>query len=89
MMRLVRYGLMYGNLYEVSSEALVNRYNRALNHLIGKETKLTEFHIDICGYSPEVADELDDQLYLKCYSRKVKMDHLPSKSSATLPATFQ
>lgn len=64
MMRLVRYGLMYGNLYEVSSEALVNRYNRALNHLIGKETKLTEFHVDICGFSPEIGDEFGDELYL-------------------------
>ena len=64
MMRLVKYGLMFGNLIEVSSEALVNRYNRALNHLIGKETKLTEFHIDICGYSPEIADEFNDDLYL-------------------------
>ncbi len=64
MMRLVKYGLMFGNLIEVSSEALVNRYNRALNHLIGKETKLTEFHIDICGYSPEIADEFSDKLYL-------------------------
>lgn len=64
MMRLVRYGLMFGNLVEVSSDALVGRYNRALKHLIGKETKLTEFHIDICGYSPEVGDELGDDLYL-------------------------
>jgi len=58
MMRLVRYGLMFGNLIEVRSEALVGRYNRALKHLIDKETKLTEFHIDICGYSPEIGDEL-------------------------------
>ena len=64
MMRLVRYGLMFGNLVEVSSDSLVSRYNRALKHLIGKETKLTEFHIDICGYSPEIGDEFGDNLYL-------------------------
>ncbi len=64
MMRLVKYGLMFGNLIEVSSEALVSRYNRALKHMIGKETKLTEFHIDISGYSPEIGDELGDDLYL-------------------------
>ena len=64
MMRLVRHGLMFGNLIEVRNEALVGRYNRALKHLIGKETKLTEFHIDICGYSPEIGDELSDELYL-------------------------
>ncbi len=64
MMRLVRHGLMFGNLIEVRNAALVSRYNRALKHLIGKETKLTEFHIDICGYSPEIGDELEDELYL-------------------------
>ncbi|GLQ21619.1 DUF6638 family protein [Algimonas porphyrae] len=64
MMRLIKAGLMYGNLYEVSSKAMVERYNRALEFLIGKRTGLTEFHIDIAGYSPEVAHELDDELYL-------------------------
>lgn len=64
MMRLIKAGLMYGNLYEVSSPAMVERYNRALEFLIGKRTALSEFHIDIAGYSPEVAHELDDELYL-------------------------
>ena len=64
MMRLVKAGLMFGNLYEVSSPALVERYNRALEHLTGKRTELTEFHIDIVGASPEVAHELGDELYL-------------------------
>ena len=64
MMRLVKAGLMYGNLFEVSSGALVDRYNRALVHLTGKETKLTDFHVDISGYSPEIGDELGDDLYL-------------------------
>lgn len=64
MMRLVKAGLMFGNLYEVSSPALVERYNRALEHLTGKRTELTEFHIDIVGASPEIAHELEDELYL-------------------------
>lgn len=64
MMRLVRNGLMFGNLIEVSSPALVERYNRALKHLIDRETALTEFHIDIAGYSPEIGDEFGDTLYL-------------------------
>jgi len=64
MMRLVKAGLMFGNLYEVSSPAMVERYNRALDYLIGKRTALTEFHVDIAGFSPEVADELGDQFYL-------------------------
>jgi hypothetical protein len=64
MMRLVKKGLMFGNLIEVKSPALVERYNRALKHLIDKETALTEFHIDIVGYSPEIGNELGDDLYL-------------------------
>ncbi len=64
MMRLVEKGLMFGNLIEVSSKALVGRYNRALKHLTDRETTLTEFHIDISGYSPEIGHEFGDDLYL-------------------------
>lgn len=64
MMRLIRRGLMFGNLIEVASPALVGRYNRALKHLTGLETKLSEFHVDISGFSPEIGDELGDDLYL-------------------------
>jgi hypothetical protein len=61
---LIQKGLMFGNLVEVSSPALVERYNRALKHLTGKTTQQTDFHIDISGYSPEIGDELGDDLYL-------------------------
>ncbi|UWR22672.1 DUF6638 family protein [Sulfitobacter sp. S190] len=64
MERLIRRGLMFGNLFHVDSPVLVERYNRALAHLIGKRTQLADFHIDISGYSPEIGDELDDHLYL-------------------------
>ena len=64
MKRLIEKGLMFGNLVPVDSPALVERYNRALKQLTGKETKLPDFHIDISGYSPEVGDELGDHLYL-------------------------
>ncbi|MEZ5798286.1 MAG: DUF6638 family protein [Paracoccaceae bacterium] len=64
MKRLIERGLMFGNLIEVSSPQLVDRYNRALRHLTGRETALTDFHIDLSGYSPEIGDELDDPLYL-------------------------
>lgn len=64
MNRLIQSGLMYGNLIHVASPALVERYNRALNHLTGKTTQLTDFYIDISGFSPEVGFELDDPLYL-------------------------
>jgi len=64
MKRLIEKGLMFGNLVEVSSPQLIERYNRALKHLTGKTTALTDFHIDISGYSPEIGDELNDDLYL-------------------------
>jgi len=63
-MRLVKSGLMFGNLIAVTSPALVERYNRALKHLIDRETTLTEFHMDISGYSPEIGHEFGDDLYL-------------------------
>lgn len=61
---LIEKGLMFGNLIRVDSPVLVERYNRALLALTGKQTGLTEFHIDISGYSPEVGDELGDAAYL-------------------------
>lgn len=64
MKRLISKGLMFGNLVEVSSPQLVERYNRALKHLTGKTTQLTDFHIDISGFSPEIGDEMGDDLYL-------------------------
>ncbi len=64
MHRLIKRGLMFGNLIEVSSSVLVERYNRALAHLTGKRTQLTDFHIDVSGFSPEIGDELGDEFYL-------------------------
>ncbi|MDP1668151.1 DUF6638 family protein [Phaeovulum sp.] len=64
MKRLITRGLMYGNLIRIDAPALVERYNRALKQLSGRTTALTEFHIDLAGFSPEVADELGDALYL-------------------------
>lgn len=64
MRRLIEKGLMFGNLIVVDSPVWIERYNRALKHLTGKQTALSEFHIDISGFSPEVADELGDDLYL-------------------------
>ena len=61
---LIEKGLMFGNLIRVDSSILVSRYNRALKSLTGKTTALDVFHVDISGYSPEIGDELDDQLYL-------------------------
>ena len=44
MKRLIERGLMFGNLIHVASPALVDRYNRAMQHLTGKTTKLSDFY---------------------------------------------
>jgi hypothetical protein len=64
MNRLITHGLMFGGLIPVTSPALIERYRRALKHLTGKDTALTDFHIDLSGYSPEIGHELNDPLYL-------------------------
>lgn len=64
MERLIKRGLMFGNMILVDSPTLIRRYNRALRALCGRETALEEFHIDISGYSPEVGEDLGDDLYL-------------------------
>ncbi|MDA5093413.1 hypothetical protein O2N63_04860 [Aliiroseovarius sp. KMU-50] len=64
MKRLIKRGLMFGNLIRVDSPALIARYNRALEKLSGRTTTLTEFHIDISGFSPEVGEEFGDDAYL-------------------------
>ncbi|PRY22498.1 hypothetical protein CLV78_10638 [Aliiruegeria haliotis] len=64
MMRLIEKGLMFGNLIPVASPALIERYNRALEKLSGKRTALPDFHVDLSGFSPEIADELNDWQYL-------------------------
>lgn len=90
MKRLIQKGLMFGNLIEVSSPALIERYNRALEHLAGKRTQLTDFHIDISGYSPEIGDELGDDRYLNpngC-NRQFILLTTAQKSAPLLNVTF-
>lgn len=48
----------------VVSATLKERYNRAMEQLCGRRTELARFHIDMTGFSPEIADELQDPYYL-------------------------
>lgn len=90
MNRLIRTGLLYGNLTPVDTPALVERYNRALEHLTGKRTALTDFHVDISGYSPEVADELGDRQYLNLngVNRQLILLTTRQKTAPLLEASF-
>jgi len=64
MMRLLKYGLIYGDLFKVDTPAMVERYNVALEALTGRRTELDNFMIDISGFAPEIGDEFDDEHYL-------------------------
>ncbi|MEP6343028.1 MAG: DUF6638 family protein [Maricaulaceae bacterium] len=88
MMRLIERGLMYGNLIEVSAPGMVARYNRAMKRFTGLETKLTEFHIDISGFSPEIGHEIENDLYLNpkgCNQQFILLT--PSQKTAPLLST--
>ncbi|MEM6729603.1 MAG: DUF6638 family protein [Pseudomonadota bacterium] len=87
---LIEKGLMFGNLVPVRSPALVARYNRALKHLTGKETRLGEFHVDISGFSPEIGAELGDPLYLNHagVNRQFILLTLDQKRAPLLDARF-
>lgn len=90
MKRLIEKGLMFGELVEVSSPALVARYKRALQHLTGKTTELTDFHIDISGFSPEIGFELNDPLYLNPHgvNRQFILLSLDQRDAPLLNAQF-
>jgi hypothetical protein len=61
---LIKAGLYGAGLVEISTSVLVDRYNGCLERLGIEPTKLTRFHIDGVGWSPEVAKEKGDNLYL-------------------------
>ncbi|MBT9384191.1 hypothetical protein KM176_10000 [Pseudooceanicola sp. CBS1P-1] len=83
-------GLIYGNLFRVDTEALAERYARALRHLTGRETALREFHIDLSGYSPEVGAELGDPAYLnpRGVNRQFILLSVRQQSAPLLEARF-
>ena len=64
MMRLLKHGLIYGDLFKVDTPAMIERYNVALEALTGKRTELDSFMIDISGFAPEIGEEFGDDLYL-------------------------
>ncbi len=84
MQRLIDRNLRYGELFEVKSKALRTRYNRALEALTGRKTRRQKFHIDITGFSPEIAEEFKDPLYLNPNGVNRKYILLTTKQ-ATLP----
>ncbi len=64
MERLYENDLIYGRLLTIDQPHLIERYNKALKAFDIKPTKLKTFDIDKTGFSPQVADELNDYRYL-------------------------
>lgn len=62
--RLGKLGLWGAGLVFLQTQALVRRYNDCLGEMGIEATHLEEFHIDGVGWSPEVAAEKDNPLYL-------------------------
>lgn len=51
-------------LMKICEPHLVKRYNEALYKLCGFKTRLQEFYIDCSGFSPQIAEEIEDIQYL-------------------------
>src|SRR5688572_5207177 len=56
--------LIYGRLLSIDQPHLIDRYNKALVAFGLAPTGLKTFDIDRTGFSPQVAEELGDPLYL-------------------------
>lgn len=90
MMRLLKAGLIYGDLFHVDTPSMVERYNVALEGLTGKRTALTDFMVDISGYAPEIGEEFGDPLYLntKGCNRQFILLSTAQKNCPLLDAQF-
>lgn len=64
MKRLHENHMIFGGLLEITEPHLVERYNKALAGFGLKTVKLKSFGIDMTGFSPEVAEALEDREYL-------------------------
>ena len=64
MKRLYDSELIYGRLLTINQPHLITRYNQALKAFGVKQTKLETFDVDKTGFSPQVAEELDNYEYL-------------------------
>ena len=64
MKKLIEHNLFGNGLLHLQEQMLIDRYNVCLKDIGIKQTKLTHFHIDKWGWSPEIAQEFGDKDYL-------------------------
>ena len=64
MERLIGHALMYGSMAQVDQPHLIERYNHALEAFGIPKTKRTSLRLDATGFSPEVAEDLQNEQYL-------------------------
>ena len=64
MKKLIEHNLFGNGLLFLDTPLLIERYNICLKDIGIKQTKLTQFHIDKWGWSPEIAKEFGDKDYL-------------------------
>ncbi|NNC94437.1 MAG: hypothetical protein HKN92_02675 [Chitinophagales bacterium] len=67
MERLIENGLFGRGLIHLNKPALVDRYNSCLEDIGLPTSALDNFHIDGWGWSPEIADEMENKFYLSHY----------------------
>jgi hypothetical protein len=61
---LIEHGLRFGGLFRVTEPQLIERYNKALVAFGYRPVAEAPLYIDLSGFSLEVANALDDLLYL-------------------------
>ena len=61
---LKKTGLYGAGLLNIKSPELIERYNKALEAMGLSRTELSEFNIDMIGWSPEISEEKEDIYYL-------------------------
>ncbi|MBX2846443.1 MAG: hypothetical protein KTR13_09535 [Saprospiraceae bacterium] len=88
MQHLIESGLYGQGLFHVNRPILVERYNACLTDIGLKTTKLSEFYIDGMGWSPQVAQELDDPFYLSHYGIANPYGVIISPEQNGLPVQF-
>jgi len=64
MERLIENALIYGSMVQIDQPHLVERYNQALSAFGLAATKRNAFSVDAMGFSPEIAQDLNNDEYL-------------------------